>query len=107
MNIKNKQLNRKNLIGLALCTVLVVILASFVLSFFAAASTPDTAKISSTPAPNQRATATVRVAGATPTVSKKSRIAQASPNPAITPTTPAAAPAQARLHQCCWGPISV
>jgi hypothetical protein len=97
MNIRNKQLNRKNLIGLALCTVLVVILASFVLSFFATASTPDTNKKASTPTLNQRATATVRTQEATPTTSTKSRIAQASPNPVSTPTVPAAAPGPGKV----------
>lgn len=97
MNIKNKQLNRKELVGLALCTILVVILASFVQSFFAAASTSDTNKITSTPTLNQRATVTARTAGATPTISTKARVAQASPNPASTPTTQATAPGTGKV----------
>ncbi len=97
MDIKSKLPNQKNLVGLVLCTVLVIILAGFIQSFFATASTPDTTKLSFTPTPNLRATATAQKAKATPAPVMEARVAQAAANPATAPTTPAVAPSSGKV----------
>lgn len=86
MGTENRQLNRKKIVGLVLCVVLVIILAGFVQSLLASASSNDKVTLTPTPGKNSASTALTATAGGTPTPSTKARIATATVNPAATPT---------------------
>jgi hypothetical protein len=97
MGTENRQLNRKKVVGLVLCVVLVIILAGFVQTLLASASSTDKTMLTPTPGKLSSAALTA-TAGTTPTASTKARIATATVNPKATPTpaskvTPTVAPA--------------
>ncbi|WP_220202687.1 hypothetical protein [Reticulibacter mediterranei] len=85
MGTENKQLNRKKVVGLVLCVVLVIILAGFVQTLLASASSTDKTMLTPTPGKLSSAALTA-TAGTTPTASTKARIATATVNPNATPT---------------------
>ncbi len=86
MGNENRQLNRKKIVGLVLCVVLVIILAGFVQTLLASASSTDKATLTPTPGKRLSSAALTATAGATPTASTKARIATATVNPNATPT---------------------
>jgi hypothetical protein len=91
MGTDHRQINRKKVVGLVLCVVLVIILAGFIQALLASASNSGSDKATLTPKAGQRPASTTK---ATPTAyPTKARIATATPNPASTPNTSATATA--------------
>src|SRR5207302_4529111 len=95
MGNENRQLNRKKVVGLVLCVVLVIILAGFIQTLLASASGSGSDKATLTPIVGQRpaSAALTSTAKTEPTAyPTKVRIATSTPNPAATSTAVAAAP---------------
>jgi cytoskeletal protein RodZ len=94
MGTENRQVNRKKVVGLVLCVVLVILLAGFIQALLASATNNGSDKATLTPIAGQRpaSAASTATAKAAPTAyATKVRIATATPNPASTPNTGATA----------------
>ena|SRR5579884_1658563 len=101
MGTENRQLNRKKVVGLVLCVVLVVILAGFIQTLLASASSSGSDKATLTPIPGHQsgAAALTATAKAVPSVEPtKVRMAAATPNAAST-ANPAATSTAASTTQ--------
>src|SRR5690242_6006061 len=97
MGTENRQLYRNKIVRMVLCVVLVIILAGFVRTLLASASSNDKAILTPTPGKVSSAALTA-TAATTPIASTKARIATATTNPNATPTpapkvTPTVVPA--------------
>lgn len=87
MGTEKRQLNRKKVVGLVLCVVLVIILAGFIQTLLASASSNGSDKATLTPIAGRQSgsAALTATAKAAPTAyPTKVRIATATPNPANT-----------------------
>jgi hypothetical protein len=101
MGTENRQLNRKKVVGLILCVVLVIILAGFIQTLLASASSSGSDKATLTPIAGQQsgsAASTTTAKAASTAYPTKVRIATATPNPAST-ANPAATSTTASATQ--------
>jgi hypothetical protein len=92
METENRQINRKKVVGLVLCVVLVIILAGFIQALLVSATNSGSDKATLTPIAGQRPASAASTGTAKATAyATKVRIATATPNPASTPNTGATA----------------